>query len=276
MRGLGRVVVVLCAACGGGAPPADEAGTPAQALPDQVEVVKDEHAPVLHGYAQVPSPGETESALKQAGLETALHDVVPSWSFHFDKTEPNRVAVRTGVLLADLALGAGSDDDAKLLERLASVRAGLVALGVDSQMLASVDDLVERVKAQAIPRPELVGVLDRLAGVGVRQLEMQGAPQLVPLVQAGVWLEGTYCVGEAIKQHGDAAAADALLKQPAVVDYFLRYAQAQGVGGASAETAAVLFDSLGRLKAVADKAEPLAMADVEAVVAAADAVLTQL
>lgn len=261
-------------ACGGSPPAADP---PAAAeLPAELPADPPAAAAPAVELLPVPSPGETEAALHQAGLDTSLHDVLPTWNFKFDQTEPNRVAVRTGVLLADLALGASSDADTKLLERLASVRQGLVALGVDGDVLGSIDSLAERIQAKAISRAELVELLDQLAGEGVRRLQLQGSAQLVPLIQAGVWLEGTYCVGEAIARKGDASAADALLKQPAVVDYFLRYAKAEGVASASPESAGVLFESLTKLQTLARRTDPLTLDDVREVIGAADAVLSQL
>src|SRR5262245_15378865 len=54
--------------------------------------------------ALVPSPVETQKALEASGIETKLASLIPKHTFAWDKSDLDRSAVRTGIVLADLLL----------------------------------------------------------------------------------------------------------------------------------------------------------------------------
>lgn len=270
------MVVLGLIGCGGDAPApkeASQAEAPSKTLPTQIDP---NAAAETERFALVPTPLETQKGIQKAGITQALHEVTPEWNFHFDKKEANRVAVRTGVQLADLVLDATSATTEDLVLRLGQVREGMKTLEAGKKIDETLGDLIDRVKAGALDRDTLVKELDELAGIGIRELEFQGADAVVPLIQAGVWLEGVYVVAEAVKRAGKPEAADTVFKQPKVVDYFIGYAHATGLPGVDEDTAKVLHDGLTKLKVVSIKQGSYQMGDIDLAIEATDAILTEL
>ena len=109
----------------------------------------------------------------------------------------------------------------------------------------------------------------------VPELKYEAGDWVVPLIQAGSWLEGANLVSGAVAETGKYEAADNLLRQPAVVDYFIKYVDREGADKAPDEVVAKLRETLSTLKTVASK-PTLAEADVKTIHEATGAVLSLL
>lgn len=260
------LLVATAWACGGSDPVEQ-----APPLPEAIEMPPEPDASL-----SVPSPVEVQASIQAAGIDRDLATVVPTWNFKFERASANVVAVRVGVLLADLVLTAKTASKEELLQRIGHLKEGVKTLELSGKLGKVLDSLAEQVEADALGRDELLVQLDELSQKVLNDPGSTATERLLPLVKAGVWLEGTYGVAEAIRQHGDAGPADRLLRQPEVVAYFQRYAKAEGVPGASREQADLLDRSLATLHAVATHPAPLEMSHVEAVIQAVDAVLTEI
>lgn len=269
---------VTLAACGGSTPaeaPAPEADAPAaEPLGDQLEA--DDMEGADQKYALVPSPAETQAALEKAGIDTKLATLVPERSYKLEENDTDRVAVRTGVVVADMLLTVKTSSDETLLGQLAQIRSGMQILEGGKDILATIDDLVERIQAKAVTRDQLLTELDELSNVVIPELEFNGRERVVPLIQAGSWLAGSNLVAKAVKDKGDPTAADGVLKQPTVVKYFRGYAKDQAEGAVGSAVQTVLDGSLSKLEAVAAKSEPLTAEDIDTVISSTDAVFALL
>lgn len=226
--------------------------------------------------AIVPSPVETQRALTAAGIETELHTLITDHGFDATLDDPDATAVRTGVLLADLLLTvkpAATDD---LKKRLTDVREGLNKLQGGADIDKTLADILERVGNESVTRDQLLYEFDTLSGAAIPELKFNGRERIVPLIQAGSWLEAANLLAKAVKAKGQPGAADALLKQPAVVDYFLRYVKEEGGQKTTAAIAGKLESSLNELKALAEKKEALVAEDIDKVIQVTDDVLALL
>lgn len=274
------VAFAVLFACGGDTPdaPPAAADAPAEApaadpLPDKLDV---DGAGGDAEYAKVPPPGELQLALQRAGIETTIASMVPDRTFQLDASDPDRVAVRTGVVVADILLTVETSSDDKLLSQLALVKQGMSILGGGADIDRTITDLSDRVKAGAVQRKALVVELDELAQVVIPELEFNGVARIVPLIQAGSWLSGASLVAKAVQAKQQPAAADAILKQPEVVRYFKRYAKEEGEGKVPSMVASALDASLSQLEAVAAKDGSLTGEDVDVVINATGSVLSLL
>ena len=288
-RLLPLAVLAALAACGGSEAP-EPTPEPAATEEPAAEAPSAEAAPEDPGLdlsaldggsetvALVPSPVETQSALEEAGIETKLESLIPKHEFDIQNADTDHAAVRTGVILADALLTVKSAESEVLVKRLSGVQRGLGQLGGGDDIKTMIDDMKERIQADAVTRDELLKEFDELSGAVIPELEFNGQDRVVPLIQAGSWLEGANLVAKAIKAKGKdgAAAADRLLKQPAVVDYFIGYVKSEGADKAPAAVTAKLEESLGRLKEIASKTEPLGPKDIDVVITVTDDVLTLL
>lgn len=279
------LLLSLQLACGGSEPaqptPAEEAPAEAPAddkpaaepLGDKLDVSTFSAAGAT--ATLVPSPRELQAALAAAGLQTTLANLVPSRSWKTDANDTDRVAVRTGVIIADMLLTVKTAKDDELVGRLESIRGGMKTLDAGSDIDNTIGDLIDRVKAGAVDREGLLAELDELSQVAVPELQFNGQERIVPLIKAGSWLAGANLVATAAQTDAKPAAADGILKQPEVVAYFQGYVKAEE-GKVPSEVATALDTSLAKLDAVARKDGALAEADVKAVVDATHAVLEML
>lgn len=271
-------LLAALAACGGSSEPeapaaavAEAAATPPPALPAELDVGGE--ASAGDRYAKVPSPGELQVALERAGIERKLGELVPDRTFQLSETDADRVAVRTGVVIADVLLTLKTSTDDKLLSQLGHIREGMVTLEGGKDILATIDDLIERIKAGAVTRDALLSELDDLAQVAIPELEFNGRARVVPLIQAGSWLSGANLVAKAASESGKPAAATPILKQPDVVDYFKGYAKERSEGMVPSMVANALDGSLDQLKTVSTHEGDLGTAELDTVIASTEAVL---
>lgn len=271
-------VLLAASACSGGEVPAEGEVSPDAAVDEAppLEMSKDDLAKGSENIALVPSVVETQAALEASGISTQLADLLPERKLEMKKDGKDNAAVTTGVLIADMLLTVKTAPKEKLLAHLAQIKAGMQALEGGNDIQNVIGDIEERVKADAVTRDELLKELDELSGAVIPELEFNGQERIVPLIQAGSWLEGANLVAKAVKQADKPAAADSLLKQPAVVAYFLKYVKEEGAEKAPAAITQKLEESLLALKAIADKTEPLTTADIDVVIKTTNDVLALL
>lgn len=224
-------------------------------------------------YALVPSPVETEAALQKAGVDSKLDSLITVRTWKLDEKDTERVAVRTGVILADTLLTLKTAKDEEVVAHLEELRQGMTTLKGGDDVDKTLVDIITRVKAGAVTRDELLKEFDQLAGAVIPELEFNGVARVVPLVQAGSWLEAANLVAKAAK--GKAASVSDILKQPDVVSYFAEFSK-QRDPSTPAPVGAVLDTTLASLTAISTKTEPLTDADLDAITQAAEAVLVLL
>jgi hypothetical protein len=225
--------------------------------------------------ALVPSPAEMQRSLEKAGVNKALATMVQERDIVVKVENKDQVAVRTGVILADLLLTVKTAPKERLTARLDRLAEGLNLLGAGTDVQATISDMKLRIQNDAVSRDDLLKEMDELSGAMVPELEYEAGEWVVPLIQAGSWLEGAHLVSGALKEVNRADAADNLLKQPAVVDYFIKYVDREGANKAPDEVVNKLRESLNTLKSVVAK-PTLAAEDVDTIHSATGAVLTLL
>jgi hypothetical protein len=187
----------------------------------------------------------------------------------------DQIAVRTGVVLADLVLTVKSADKADQLARLARLKEGFAALGAGQDVARTIEELSNKIKSGSGSTDDLLKEFDELSGVMVPELKYEAGDWVVPLIQAGSWLEGAHLVAGAVKKEGKFDEAAKMLRQPAVVDYFLKYVRREGRDKAPDKVVAKLEQTLLTLKEVTSK-ESLSEDDVSTIHSATGAVLTLL
>ena len=227
--------------------------------------------------ALAPSPLDLAKGVKGAGLNTALATLVPDRSFEMEAGSTDMAAVRTGVVIADAILGGEDADKALFLRRLQQARAGMVRLGMKEGqgVLNEVDGFIAAVENDTASRADFIASLDAIIQTKVPEESWAPGDTTGPLLQAGAWLAGTNLVAKSIVAEDNAAAAGALLREEAVVDYFIQYVRAEGSDKAPDAIVEELTRTLGVLKEVAGK-PTLGVADAQAVADATDKLLGQL
>ncbi len=279
MRTLSLLLAAALVGCGGDsttvaeAPP-KEAPAPdatAPAAPPPTLAVADLQAQA-ENIALVPSPAEMQKALEKAGVAGGLSKLVSAREFKMDVENKDVVAVRTGVVLADALLTVKDAETGVLVARLEKVKAGMVALGAGTDIAATLDELVNAVKNETKSRDELLKDLDDLHGAILPEIKYEAGERVVPLLQAGSWLEGSNLVANAILTSGKIEAGNSLLRQPQVAGYFLKYVQVEGADKAPSEVVKQLEATLKKLQEIAAKPN-LSTEDTTEIKAQTDAVL---
>lgn len=283
LRSWTLTALLVLGACGGGETPPPAADTPATpGTPPAPQHPADppfnaaDAAASASNVTLVPSVVETQKALAAAGIEAKLATLITPRTFDLASKDADKVAVRTGVILADMLLTVSSSDTAKLTADLDTVNAAMQILGGGADIQATLTDIKERVKNEEVSRGDLLKEMDELSGAVIPELEFNGQARIVPLIQAGSWLEAANLVSRAIQTGGDPSAANSLLKQPAVVDYFIKYVKTDGAEKAPEGVTRKLEESLGVLKGLASKTEPLTAEDIATIVKTTDDVLALL
>lgn len=203
-----------------------------------------------------PTAEETRLAVEKAGLGS-LGKRVPERNYRLDVPDKDRVALRTGVLLADTVLSVRDADPKKLAAMLRDVQTGMRTLEADPQVVDTLGELAGQLDNDSITRDDLLKTLDE-ATSDVRD-EMGGHGRFV---QAGAWLAGSNLVAGAVLESGDPSSATALLSQPDVAEYYLDYVRSDaGKEKAGADIAEALEDTLATLLELSGKSE-LTLEDV--------------
>jgi len=274
-------LAALLVACGGETTTPEPTPEPAPVEDPKPETPDDpgldaEAMNAADNVALVPSPVETQKALEAAGIDTQLSSLIPKHGFDMANADVDHAALRTGVILADALLTVKTSEKKQLLGRLSKIRDGMGQLGGGKDIDATLQDMRDRVKADAVNREELLKEFDELSGAVIPELKFNDNARVVPLIEAGSWLEGANLVAKAVKDNPDTGAADTLLKQPAVVDYFIKYVKEEGAEKAPAAVTEKLESSLNTLKALAEKKGPLNAEDIASVITVTDDVLSLL
>lgn len=223
----------------------------------------------------VPSPAEMQKAMEKAGIAEGLAKLVVDRELKLDVANKDVVAVRTGVVLADCLLTVKDSPKDKLVTRLNLVKTGMNTLGAGTDIAATIDDLTARITNDGISRDDLVKELDEMHGAVIPELKFEAGERAVPLIQAGSWLEGSNLVSGAIIAANKPDAATQLLRQPEVVDYFLKYVSTEGADKAPDAVIEQLKGTLSKLKEIAAK-PALTLDDVKEIKAQTDSVLSLL
>lgn len=225
--------------------------------------------------ALVPKSAEMQAALTHAGLTSQLAKAVAARDIKMNSTNKDQIAVRSGVILADLALTVKTATSVQQVGRLARLKQGFVLLGASPEAIKTLDDLSARIATGSGSRDDLVKEFGELSGMVVPQLRFKAGDWMVPLIQAGAWLEGAHLVSGAIIAEGKYQEGGKLLKQPAVVEYFLGYVKGQGRTRAPDVVVDQLEQTLATLKEITSK-DDLTEADVKTIHSATGAVLKLL
>ena len=226
--------------------------------------------------ALVPSPAEMQKSLSNAGLTSDLASLVSAdRNIGMDVEDKDNMAVRTGVVLADLVLTVKTASKESKLERLDKLKVGFKALGAGDDIQATIQDLGTQIKNDAINEDDLLKEMDELSGVMVSELEYEAGEWVVPLIQAGSWLEGANLVSAAIVKEDKFDVAGQLLKQPRVVEYFLKYVEREGSSKAPDQVVAKLTEVLNNLKKIAEK-PAMSAEDVKEINSSTSEVLSML
>ena len=85
--------------------------------------------------ALVPSPAEMQKALSNAGLSGQLAKLVTDRDITTAVENKDQVAVRTGVVLAELVLTVKSAEDAQQVARLGRLKEGFASLGAGDDVV---------------------------------------------------------------------------------------------------------------------------------------------
>jgi hypothetical protein len=271
-------LVALLAGCGGGdskkptEPAAQDVTT--QAPPAAVDLTS------LKAQAEnvtlVPAPMEMQKALDKAGIAETLEGLVQERKLNFDSQDADVAAVRTGVVLADTLLTVKSAAPEKLVARMEAVKKGLVTVKAGGDIVKTIDDLIGEINnLGGGSRNELVKELDEMHAAIIPEIEYEAGEQIVPLIQAGSWLEGSNLLASAILKANRPEVANDLLRQPSVCDYFLKYVDVAGKSKAPDEVVKQLRTTLEKLKEISVKPS-LTIEDVQEVKKQTDTVLGML
>jgi hypothetical protein len=276
---LSIALAAVLVACSGGSSSTDAKPSDAPEVPVNPETPEFDAEAAEAGadhVALVPSPIETQKAMEASGIQTQLASLIPDHGFDVDADDPDHAAVRTGVVLADLLLTVKSAEKADLVKRIDMVDKGMDQLNGGSDIHAMLMDMKERIEADAVTRDELLKEFDELSGAVIPELEFNGQERVVPLIEAGSWLEGANLVAKALKGAETKDAGEKLLKAPSVVEYFIKYVKTEGAEKAPEAVTVKLEESLTELKNLAEKKDPLTDEDIDSVIKVTNDVMALL
>ena len=226
--------------------------------------------------ALVPSPAEMQRSLANAGLKSDLSSLISKERLiEMNVENKDNLAVRTGVVLADLVLTIKNSTKEEKIERLGKLKIGFKDLGGGEDIQLTIDELISDIKSDAVNSDDLLKEMDELSGVMVPELEYEAGDWVVPLIQAGSWLEGANLVSSAIIAENKFDTASQLLKQPRVVEYFLSYVEREGIEKVPDQVVIKLITVLKKLKIIAEK-ETLTADDIKDINQSTSEVLSML
>ena len=225
----------------------------------------------------VPSPVEMQEKLAKSGLQAELGSLVTtSKDIKVVVSNDNdQTAIRTGVVMADLVLTVKTADKETVLRRLGKLKKGLNQLGAGGDINSTIEDFENRVQNAEIKKSELLSEFDDMAGVMVPELEYEAGDWVVPLIQAGTWVEGANLVAKVMIKEGKYDGADQFFRQKEIVEYFISYVNREGKERTTEGIAQTLVDTLEQLKQIAGKPK-LTEADVKEIEKLTSSVLALL
>jgi hypothetical protein len=224
----------------------------------------------------VPSPVEMQGKLSKAGLQTELSTLVTSENKIKVVVEDNdQTAIRTGVVLADLVLTIKVSSKEQILDRLSKLKSGFEKLGAGSDIKVTIEEFEANVKKGETGRAELLEEFDLYSQVMVTELEYEAGDWVVPLIQAGTWLEGANLVSKIMIKEGKYDSADEFFRQKEIVEYFISYVDRKGKSKAPDGVVKTLSETLTALKTIASKPK-IEEADVKKIESLTSTVLALL
>ncbi len=206
-------------------PPGEE--TPdAEATPAATKAAPPENrtdlADVAINTSLVASPTELQEAMLHAGVDIKFGTLLERRDLDLGGDDKEQVALRTGIVLADMVLTLNESEKDVLISDLTGLRAGLATIGAGADIDTTLGQIIDHVKADAVSRQELWLQVEEMREAAYGELAIEAGPQVVPLVQAGSWLEGTHLLASAVLKAEEKGSAPNLLRQPDVVNYFLK------------------------------------------------------
>ena len=115
--------------------------------------------------ALVPSPAEMQKSLNNAGLASDLAGLVAAdRNISMDVENKDNLAVRTGVVLADLVLTVKTSTKESKLASLEKLKAGFKALGAGDDIQATIRRFEYQITNDAIQEDDLLKEMDELSG----------------------------------------------------------------------------------------------------------------
>ena len=166
--------------------------------------------------------------------------------------------------MADLALTLDGDatkvenKEEKILCLQKKMKEGFALLDSGKDIPSTIDELIRSIQNDATSPKGNVEKFDELSLILVPELEYEAGDWVVPLIQAGSWLEGSIGI-ESDYKFGKGDTAGHLMQQPHVADYFLRYVKQSASGKTSDTVNAKLIETLTLLKALPLKIKSLPM-----------------
>lgn len=261
LKALTSIALLSCfAACGGGeettAPAKDtpEATAPAMLSAEMRAAAVEDHL--------VPSPGEMQAAMTAANIQASLASLVTDREMDMTSDDKDHIAVRTGVVLADMLLTVESASKEATIARFKQIQAGLQVLKAGDDLPREIDDLIQQIENDSLTGSKLVFELDQLRAAVIPEISYE-ADWTLPMLQAGAWLEGAHLVSKALAGNAESSGTQ-LLRQPDVVDYFLRYVAQEGEGRADSKVLDTLKTTLGKIKEIVSK-DVLTAEDISAI-----------
>lgn len=251
------------------AEPTPPPAAPPPPTPEQVAQASAQTSKVLS-----PSPLDLEAEVKAAGVADSLAALVPALPPEPPATDKDRVALRTGVVLAYTVLGGPAVPKPAFLAQLRSIRAGMQTLGAGAGLLTTLDNNIVQVENDAAARADFLRALDDVASMADLETGFGPNDTTGPLLQAGAWVAGTQLVAQAVVKSGKADAADKLLRRPEVPAWFLGYLKGEGAEKASG-VSEQLRTTLTQLDTIARKPS-LTLEDAQAVADATGSLLKLL
>ena len=257
--------------CGGSDKPATPTPEAQPAAVDLGELKKSAEKVSL-----VPSPIAMHESLKKAGIDVALDTLVPERNLSFENVPADLAAVKTGVALADALLTVRTAPADKLSARINAVKAGMKVLKTGSDIERTLDDVNQSIATVGTgPRDSIEQEIELLLQVAIPEVSYEAGEQIVPLLQAGAWLEGSNLIASAIVTAGKPEAGTDLLRQGPVCDYFLKYVDIVEKGRPNDPVVGQLRTTLTKLKEISAK-PALTIEDVKEVTSQTDGILGML
>lgn len=222
-------ILGLSIGCGGDDVPTEEA--PVEAPPEKefgaIDMEKLEE--IADQVNLVPSPLKMQEELEKAGVASKLSSMVPADRvISMDIDSLDQVAIRTGVILADVVLTINTAPPEQLTEYFNVLKEGFAKVKAGSDIQMTIDDMLSQVASESFDRSALLEEIDALSSVMVPELECETGEWVVPLIQAGTWLEGANLVSGTIQKDNKYEESKTLFHQPGAAKYFLRYVQREG------------------------------------------------
>jgi hypothetical protein len=262
LSGLTSLALLSClTACGGGGEEVAPANNPEAAAPAPASLSVEMRAAAVEDHL-VPSPGEMQAAMTAANIQASLASLVPEREMDMSSDDKDHIAVRTGVVLADMLLTVEGAPKEATVARFKQIQAGLQVLKAGDDLPREIDDLIGQIENDSLTGSKLVFELDQLRAAVIPEISYE-ADWTLPMLQAGAWLEGAHLISKALADGANSAGTE-LLQQPDVVDYFLRYVAKEGEGRADSKVLDTLKATLSKIKEIVSK-DALTAEDISAI-----------